>query len=96
MTWPEKMGSNIVSIAGKLDDIISLLRKAASGKHPMPPRLLRLKEAAGYLSMSPWKLRGLIQRGEISIIRNGDGAACVWLLDVRDLDEWIGRTKVTL
>jgi excisionase family DNA binding protein len=54
-------------------------------------RLLRLKEAACYLSLSPWKLRGLIQSAELPIVQPGANAP--WLVDVRDLDAWIERTK---
>jgi hypothetical protein len=46
--------------------------------------------------VSPWKLRGLIQRGEMPVVKNGDGDGGVWLLDVRDLDSWIDRSKMTL
>ena len=84
------------TIEGKLDEIILLLGKLVSQERPNPRRLLRLKEAACYVSVSPWKLRGLIQNGEIPIVRNGDGAGGVWLLDIKDLDAWINRTKATL
>jgi excisionase family DNA binding protein len=56
--------------------------------------LLRLKDAARYLSMSCGKLRAIIQRGELSVIKS-DGAS-PWLLDTKDLDLWIERSKVTL
>jgi excisionase family DNA binding protein len=84
------------TMAEKLDKIIDLLGKLASAERPRPRRLLRLKEAASYISVSPWKLRGMIQGGEIPVVRNGDGAGGVWLLDTKDLDEWINRTKVRL
>jgi excisionase family DNA binding protein len=83
------------AIEGKLDEIITLLGKLVSRERPNQRRLLRLKEAARYMSVSPWKLRGLIQNGEIPIVRNGDGNG-VWLLDIKDLDDWISRTKATL
>jgi excisionase family DNA binding protein len=54
-------------------------------------RLLRLKPAAEYLSLSTWTLRRLIQHNEIPIIRYGDNTP--WLVDVRDLDTWIQRHK---
>ena len=80
----------------RLDEIICLLRTFNSAERPKPCRLLRLKDAAVYVSLSPWKLRGLIQSGEIPVVRNGDGAAGVWLLDRKDLDDWVSRAKVTL
>lgn len=61
---------------------------------PNPKRLLRLKPAALYLSLSPGKLRAIIQRGEIPVVRAGDNAP--WLLDVRDLDLWVERHKQIL
>ena len=84
------------AIEGKLDEIIALLAKLASQERPNPRRLLRLKEAAQYISVSPWKLRGLIQTGQIEIVKNGDGPGGVWLVDIKDLDAWINRTKATL
>jgi hypothetical protein len=66
------------------------MQKAASNS----PRLLRLKEAGQYLCLSPWKLRAIIQAGEIPIIQYGHNAP--WLLDLRDLDGWVDRHKQTL
>ncbi len=57
-------------------------------------RLLRLKAAAVYLSLSAGTLRTIIQRGELPIIRYGDNAP--WLLDRADLDAWIERHKESL
>jgi excisionase family DNA binding protein len=54
-------------------------------------RLLRTKEAAAYLSVSPWKLRRLIQNGKLPVVQDGDAAP--FLLDVRDLDSYIDRNK---
>jgi len=54
-------------------------------------RLLRLKPAAEYLSLSVWTLRRLVQQSEIPIIKYGDNTP--WLIDVRDLDTWIQRHK---
>jgi excisionase family DNA binding protein len=59
-------------------------------------RLLRLKPAAEYLSVSPGALRTLVQRGELPIIKLAENSRGPWLLDVRDLDNWVERTKVTL
>ncbi len=58
-------------------------------------RLLRLKDGAQYLSLSPGSLRRLIQAGELQVIRLADTGA-PWLVDVRDLDGWIERTKTRL
>ena len=58
---------------------------------PRERRLLRLKDAAQYLSLSPWKLRYIVQSGQLPIVRYGENAP--WLLDVRDLDGWVERNK---
>lgn len=58
---------------------------------PITRRLLRLKPAAVYLSISCAAVRRLVQRGELAIVRLTDHGP--WLLDVRDLDAWIDRKK---
>ena len=57
-------------------------------------RLLRLKEAARYISLSPWKLRRLVQSGDLPIVTYHPNAP--WLIDIRDLDAWVERSKQTL
>jgi excisionase family DNA binding protein len=54
-------------------------------------RLLDLRAAGHYLSLSYWTVRDMIHRGEISHIRAGRRV----LVDVRDLDEWIDFNKQT-
>jgi hypothetical protein len=58
------------------------------------PRVLKTKHAARYLAMSTWKLRNLVQVGEIPCIV-GSGTS-PWLFDLRDLDNWIEQQKRTL
>jgi excisionase family DNA binding protein len=85
------------TVEEKLDQVIVLLGKLVSQQPSNPRRLMRLKEAANYVSISPWKLRGLVQSGEIPVVKNNDRAGGgAWLLDVRDLDDWVSRTKVTM
>ena len=61
-------------------------------KNAIPKRrLLRTKEAAEYLSLSPWKLRRLIQEGRLPVVQDADGSP--FLLDLRDLDSYIERNK---
>ena len=54
-------------------------------------RLLRLKQAAAYLSISTWTLRAIVQRGELPVVKYG--ANVPWLIDIRDLDSWVDRHK---
>jgi excisionase family DNA binding protein len=55
-------------------------------------RLVKVKEAATYLSISPWSLRKLVQTQEIPIVRLQDRGP--WLLDVRDLDKFVEARKM--
>jgi predicted DNA-binding transcriptional regulator AlpA len=55
-------------------------------------RLLRLRPAAVYLSMSCAVLRRLIQQGAIPRIQLTEHGP--WLVDVEDLDNWIRKNKV--
>jgi excisionase family DNA binding protein len=57
-------------------------------------RALKTKQAAQYLSISAWKLRNLVQGGEIPCILGGGTSP--WLFDIRDLNNWIERNKRTL
>jgi excisionase family DNA binding protein len=57
-------------------------------------RVLKTKDAAAYLGISDWKLRNLVQSGDISYIA-GDGTS-PWLFDKQDLDRWIETRKQRL
>jgi excisionase family DNA binding protein len=59
----------------------------------IPPRLLDLADAARYLSMGDKALRALIQRGELPYVQSIAGRS-PYLLDVRDLDKWVERSKI--
>jgi excisionase family DNA binding protein len=65
-----------------------------TAQSPNPKRLLRLKPAAAYLSLSPGKLRAIVQKGELPVVKYGGNVP--WLLDVKDLDQWIDRHKENL
>ena len=90
------MTEAVPNIETRLDVIISLLAKLVSQERPNPRRLLRIAEAVEYLHVSPWTLRGIVQRGEVPIIKLGENGHSPWLFDIRDLDDWINRTKATL
>jgi len=59
---------------------------------PGQRRLVKVKEAAAYLSISAWSLRKLIQSQELPIVRLQDRGP--WLLDVRDLDRFVEGRKM--
>jgi len=65
---------------------------AGRTQNQSPPRrrMMRVREAAAYLGSSPWKIRQLIADRRIPFMQDGDGP---FLLDVRDLDGFIERSK---
>jgi excisionase family DNA binding protein len=54
-------------------------------------RLLRLKDAAIYLSLSPWKLRRLIWEGRLPVVQDCEGSP--FLFDRHDLDSYVESHK---
>jgi hypothetical protein len=64
-------------------------------KASIAARLMRLKAAAIYLSMSCKELRLMIERGELEVIKGHDKNS-PWRVDIRDLDNWILKNKETL
>jgi Helix-turn-helix domain len=64
-------------------------KNADSGKQ----RLLRTKDAAHYLGMSPWALRQEVSKGELHFVSSGEHTSS-WKFDVGDLDAWIERHKI--
>jgi excisionase family DNA binding protein len=54
-------------------------------------RLMRLKDAAMYLSLSPWKLRRLVWAGRLPVVQDSEGSP--FLFDQRDLDAFIDNKK---
>jgi excisionase family DNA binding protein len=59
-------------------------------------RVLRLKEAASYLSVSPRCIRNLVQKGELPLVPIAESAHAPWLIDRQDLDALVERRKVTV
>ncbi len=68
------------------------LRRVKSAAE-ISPRLLDLSDAARYLSIGDKALRELIQRGELPYIQRIEGRS-PYLLDLRDLDRWIEKSKI--
>lgn len=54
-------------------------------------RLLKVKQAASYLSISPWTLRKLVQTQQLRIVKLEDRGP--WLLDLKELDQFIDTRK---
>lgn len=53
-------------------------------------RLYTVKEAGEYLGRSPWSIREMIWAGKLPCVRDGRRI----LIDIRDMDEWIEKSKV--
>ena len=66
-------------------------RPKSQAMENVAPRVLKTKAAASYLGISSWKLRNLVQSGEIRYIP-GDGTS-PWLFDKQELDQWIENRK---
>jgi excisionase family DNA binding protein len=62
-------------------------------KNTTERRLMRLKAAADYLGLSPWRVRKLIQDGLLPAVVMNEGAP--WLVDRVDLDRLIELHKRT-
>ena len=54
-------------------------------------RLFNVPEAAKYLGMTEWGIRGLISDGKIPSVRNGRRV----FLDIEDMNRWIEESKET-
>jgi len=59
----------------------------------MDSKVMRTREAAKYLAISPWKLRQLVKAGKISFISEGDHTSPIRFL-VSDLDAYIAKCRV--
>jgi hypothetical protein len=80
------------AMLARLDKTTDLLAQLVA-KVPSP-RLLRLKPAAAYLSISVGALRTLIQNGQIEIVKvSENGQHVPWLVDIKTLDQFIERRK---
>lgn len=72
--------------------------RAYAELRPMPktadnpaPRLVKVKDAARYLSISPWTLRKLVQTQQLRIVKLENRGP--WLIDIEDLDHFIEGRK---
>ena len=61
--------------------------------HAGKPRLLRLKDAARYLSISTKTLRDLVHDQQLRVVTLGEHGG-PWLIDVKDLDALIETRKL--
>ena len=92
MGYSEIGSANTLGIGRKLPCAMDKIVMANASV--IPPRLVKTSLAARYLNVSQWKLRRLVQTGEIPYIP-GEGTS-PWLFDLKDLDNWIEHRKRTL
>lgn len=59
----------------------------------MENKVLKTKEAATYLGVSPWKLRNLVHEGKVAYISDGDNTSAL-RFRVKHLDEYLERYTV--
>jgi len=56
-------------------------------------KVMKTREAARYIGVSPWKLRKLVHEGKVAYISDGDCTSALRFLTV-DLDDYLGRWRV--
>jgi len=59
----------------------------------MESKVMRTREAARYIGVSPWKLRKLVHDGRVAYLSDGDNTSALRFL-VEDLDDYLGRCRV--
>lgn len=64
-------------------------KSVASAEVPIAPRLLRIPQAASYLSATTWYVEELIRGNKLPFVVVGKYR----VIDVRDLDKWIDAEK---
>jgi excisionase family DNA binding protein len=74
-------------LARRICERIAPLLRESGGK--ITPRLLSIKEAAEYLGQSPGTIKNMLRDGRLHCNRSGARV----LLDLRELDAWIERTR---
>ncbi len=67
--------------------------KSATITPTLKLRLIRAKQPASYLGISPWSLRDLVHGGIMPVVRHS--ASSPMLFDLSDLDSYISRVKQT-
>lgn len=84
-------GSTNSTISSSSSQIASSIRSTRNRQSAVNPRLIRTKDAARYLGVSPWKIRQLVLAGQLGFVDDGDGSP--WRFDLQDLDAYIARQK---
>jgi len=59
--------------------------------NPQSKRLYNIKEASIYLGRTVWAVREMLWAGKMPYVKDGKRI----LLDIRDMDSWIEKSKIT-
>jgi excisionase family DNA binding protein len=59
----------------------------------MESKVMRTREAAKYIGVSPWKLRNLVHEGRLAYLSDGDSTSALRFL-VEDMDDYLTRCRV--
>lgn len=78
----------IEALAERVAERLSSPGKARNG-NSRPTRLVTLKEAAGYLSLSLSTIKNMLVSSELRVVSRGGRR----MIDIQDLDLWIERNK---
>jgi excisionase family DNA binding protein len=81
----------LASVAELVTHAVRRVQRSAE----IPPRLLDVDDSARYLGMSDKAVRELITQGDLPYIQKIVGRS-PYLVDIRDLDRWIERSKISL
>lgn len=78
---------------GDFDTVLRLMKIDEAELPDLLPRrrLIRIRQAAEYLSVSEWTLRQMAHNGDIQFIQRTPQSPM--LFDLRDLDSWIEQAK---
>ena len=59
----------------------------------MESKVMRTREAAKYIGVSPWKLRNLVHEGRLAYLSDGDNTSAL-RFRAKHLDEYLERCTV--
>ena len=59
----------------------------------MESKVMRTREAAKYIGVSPWKLRNLVHEGKVAYISDGDATSALRFRE-KHLDDYLERCTV--
>ncbi len=89
-----KAATNPEDLLANVTELVSHAVRRVQRGAEITPRLLDIDDSARYLAMSDKAVRELITNGELPYIQKVPGRS-PYLIDIRDLDKWIERAKIS-